>query len=76
VLRITVISSVIASVTNAGSVEISGNSEGSGVGVGAGGLGLSGKIGPWSLPTQPNITMVKSAIIKKRNVFIECVSKS
>jgi hypothetical protein len=76
VLRIMVISSVIASVTNAGSVEISGYSDGSGVGVGAGGLGLSGKIKLLSLPAQLNITMDKSAIIKKRNVFIVvCVSK-
>jgi hypothetical protein len=76
VLRITVISSVIASVTKAGSVEMSGNSEGPGVGVGDGGLGLGGKIKPSSLPAQLNIAMDKRAIIKKRNVFIACVSKS
>jgi hypothetical protein len=71
VLRITVISSVIASVTKAGSVEISGSSEGSGVGVGFGGLGFGGNTKPPLSSPQPNITIAMRAIIIKRSVFID-----
>jgi hypothetical protein len=67
-----VISSVIASVTNAGSVEINGYSEGSGVGVGAGGFGLGGKKIGASLPPQPTMMVANRAINKKCNFFI-CV---
>jgi hypothetical protein len=74
VLRITVISSVIASVTKAGFVEISGYSEGPGVGAGGTG-GTFGNIKFGSLPAHPIITTATKAIIKKRSVFIRRVSK-